>query len=81
MKNSVIRLSLLITVFAFAAATVDAQTTPPRKKKKRTTTAAKKSNTNKNKANTAVVAPKDTAVVAAVEAEHIDVFGPAGEFL
>jgi gliding motility associated protien GldN len=69
MKNSVIRLSLLITVLAFAAATVDAQTTPPRKKKKRTTTAAKKTNTNKNKANTAVVAPKDTTVVAAVEAD------------
>jgi gliding motility associated protien GldN len=68
MKNCVIRLSLLVTVFALAAATVDAQTTPSRTKKKRTTT-AKKSNTNKNKPNTAAVAPKDTTAVAVVEAD------------
>ncbi len=66
MKNCVIRLSLLITVFAFTAATVNAQTTP-RKKTKRSTT--KKSNTNKNKPNTAAVAPKDTTAVAVVEAD------------
>jgi gliding motility associated protien GldN len=68
MKNCVIRLSLLITVFALAIATVDAQTTPARKKKKRSTT-TKKSNTNKNNANTASVAPKDTTAVAVVEAD------------
>ncbi len=69
MKNCVIRLSLLVTVLAFAVATVDAQTTPPKRTTKKRST-AKKTNTNKNKANTAVVAPpKDTARVAVVEAD------------
>jgi gliding motility associated protien GldN len=68
MKNGVIRVSLLVAVLALAVTIVDAQQPPARKKKKRSTT-AQKSNTNKNKANTAVVAPKDTVQVAKVEAD------------
>jgi gliding motility associated protien GldN len=67
MKNRVIRVSLLITLFALAAGASEAQTAT-RKKTKRST-AGKKTNVNKNKANTAVVAPKDTIPVAVVEAD------------
>ncbi len=70
MKRSIIRLSLLAAVIGLAVTAVDAQQPANRTKTKRSTTAKKKSNTNKNTANTAVVAPpKDTVKVAAFEAD------------
>jgi gliding motility associated protien GldN len=63
MKNAVIRLSLLVTIFAVGVAVAEAQTTKPRSKKKRSTTASKKkTTTDKNTSNTAVVAPPPTKV-------------------
>ena len=57
MKNRIIKLCLLLTVMAFIAVSVDAQTKKPaRKSTKRTT--AKKGTTNRAKAKpTAAIAP------------------------
>jgi gliding motility associated protien GldN len=71
MKNRVIRLCLLATVFALALGTAQAQAPATRKKAKRTTV-KKKTNTNKSSATTTAVAPaKDTTAkpVAIMEAD------------
>lgn len=72
MKNRVIKLCLLLTVLAFTAATVDAQTRkkPVRQSAKRGAAARKKTTTNKsnNAATAAVQAPAMDTVKPVVEA-------------
>src|ERR1043165_5849033 len=69
MKYGVIRFCMLVVVAALTVGTLHAQAPAARKKQKRTTV-KKKTNTDKNSANTTVVAPaKDTTAKPAVVLE------------
>jgi gliding motility associated protien GldN len=72
MKNRIIKLCLLLTVLAFTATTVDAQTKKPVRKSAKRTTVKKKGTVNRSKNKpTAAVAPPpvDTVKPAPIEAK------------